>query len=111
MAKLTATFIRRGTDTDTTDSQGNPVPVEPEIFEVPGCIFAPSTTDERAQVFGAQVITGATLFAPFGTVVLSSDQIEIPGEGLFHVDGKRANWSSPFDGRGRGVAIPVKEAD
>lgn len=101
----TVTIIRQG-EASGEDSQGNPIIPEEEI-DVDGCAFAPGSSGEDTSPYGQRVLTGGTVYAPTGTVFLPSDRLIIRGE-HYVIDGESGQWTSPFNGRGRGVEVAVK---
>lgn len=108
-ALLTVTFIRKGTPTGR-DARGNDM-FTPVSTDVAGCLFAPATSSE-VTLGGDTVTTPATVYAPTGTEVSAIDQIDVPGYGLFEVDGTPEVWpANPFTGwqPPRNVVIRLKQ--
>lgn len=94
------------------DAQGYPL-IGPETTRAVGRVaVAPKGSEESAEAFGQKVITGYTLYLPSGTVLLSTDRVEVRGVGGWQVEGDASagQWTSPFSGRGRGVEVAVKRA-
>lgn len=109
----TVTVTRLGTpDPNTPDEQGNPTVGASSTFDVDHVAVAPKGSDESAQTFGQQSVSGYTLYCPSGTILLSTDIIEIRGVPGWHVEGDAGagQWTSPFSGRGKGVEFAVKRA-
>lgn len=102
----TITIVRDADEATGEDSQGNPI-ITTEEIDVPGCAFAPGSSSEDAATYGQRVMAGGTVYAPSGTVFRSTDRLLIRGE-MFVVDGEAGQWTSPFNGRGRGVEVAVK---
>lgn len=94
----TVTIVRPGPPTQ--DEYGNDKPGFPVEIPVPGCAIAPrggagsstELTDARDTV-----ITGLTLYAPFGTDILATDRIRVDGQ-LYEVEGLPGSFRSPFTG-------------
>lgn len=84
-----------------TDVYGDPLPGA--MHEIPGCIVAPSSGDsgqpastERTDMRDT-VITGWTLYPPYGADILPTDEVQLPGDPTWwQVDGEVGHWSSPF---------------
>jgi hypothetical protein len=93
----TIVIVRPGPPTQ--DSYGNDVAGPPAEIEVVGCAVAPrdgtgTASNERLDARDT-VITGLTLYAPYGTDIRATDQIRVNGE-LYEVDGQPGSFRSPF---------------
>lgn len=71
------------------DYRGNPLPATQHV--VAGCMFAPSSTNDNA-LFSDRAELKARLYAPVGSDIQSTDQIEIPYGGKYVVDGEPMVW-------------------
>lgn len=71
-----------------TDRFGNTLPGP--TFDVPGCLFAPGASAEPG-VAAEQVRTDATVYAPDGVDIRSTDRIQVRGA-TFAVVGDVAHW-------------------
>jgi hypothetical protein len=95
----TVTIVRPGTPTQ--DAYGNDVPGAPTEITVSGCGVAPrdSTGSASNELTDARdtVISGLTLYAPYGTDIRATDRIRVAGE-LFEVVGLPGSFRSPFTG-------------
>lgn len=93
------TIVRPGPATE--DSYGNDVPGTPTEIPVPGCGIAPrdSTGSASSELTDARdtVISGLTLYAPYGTEIRATDRIRVGGK-LFEVVGLPGSFRSPFTG-------------
>ncbi|MEU6543878.1 hypothetical protein [Streptomyces sp. NPDC046859] len=93
----TVTIVRPGEPTE--DSYGNDVPGEPTEIPVPGCGVAPrdGTGSASNELTDARdtVITGLTLYAPYGTDIRATDKIRVDGR-LYEVEGQPGSFRSPF---------------
>lgn len=82
--------------------RGQPLPGPDESFDLAGCVVTPRA--ETPQVGGDQqqardtVIVGYTVYAPPGSVVLTTDRVRIRGE-TCEITGFPGDWGrSPFTG-------------
>lgn len=93
------------------DIYGNDVPGSPTEIPVSGCAIAPrdgsgpgsnEITDARDTV-----ITGLTLYAPYGTDIRATDRVRVGGD-LYEVDGQSGSYRSPFTGSTGPVVAALK---
>lgn len=105
----TVTILRPGPP--TRDEYGNDVPGTPSEISVPGCAVAPrdgsgagSNEDTDAR---DTVITGLTLYAPYGTGIRATDQIRVGGD-VYEVDGQPGSFRSPFTGSTGPVVVALR---
>lgn len=93
------TIVRPGPSTQ--DEYGNDKPGPPIEIPVTGCGIAPrdSTGSGSNELTDARdtVITGLTLYAPYGTDIRATDRIRVGGE-LYEVEGLPGSFRSPFTG-------------
>lgn len=59
------------------------------------CIVAPRSSNELSEPGRQGVMVGLSVFAPAGTDVAATDQIEYDGD-VYDIDGDIAAWASPF---------------
>ena len=83
--------------TTTTDDYGNSTTTTTSTT-LEWALLAPRSSEERADPHAPAVISGATLYAPFDTVIDADDQVTIadhsPGmNGRWQVEGVPGNWS------------------
>jgi hypothetical protein len=71
--------------------------------------IAPRTTADLDGRGRHGVTVGVSLFAPYGTDLVHTDQVEIDGE-LFDVDGEVAQWRNPLTGSNAGAEVALKRA-
>ena len=97
----TVTLLRLGESTER-DALGIPVPGPRVPIPVAQCVVTPR--EELPAPGGPQqqgrdtVIRGWTVYAPPGTVVLTTDQVQIRGD-VYEVTGQPGVWDrSPFTG-------------
>jgi hypothetical protein len=93
----TVTIVRPGAP--TRDGYGNYVPGPATEIAVPGCGVAPrdGTGAGNNELTDARdtVITGLTVYAPYGTDVRATDMMRVGGE-LYDVVGLPGSFRSPF---------------
>lgn len=115
----TITVTRKGVPTGADDEQGNPVIGPDTTFDIDYVALAPSAgvsgagaSDETAAAYGAVVVTGFTLFLPYGTVLHASDRITIRGVEGWQVEGdtEATGWRNPFNGLTPGSVVSVRRA-
>jgi hypothetical protein len=96
------------------DDNGDPIAGTPTRTTIAGCTIAP-----RSQFGGASsdisgrgrqgVLVGLTLYAPYGTDIVHTDQLEVDGD-LFEVDGEVGPWKNPFTGWEAGIEVALNRA-
>lgn len=97
----TVTVIRPGPPTQ--DEYGNDVPGTPTETDIPGCGIAPregaggGSEILQAQQVRDTVITGLTLYAPYGTDLRATDRVRVGGA-VYEVQGQPGAFASPFTG-------------
>lgn len=95
----TVVIVRPGPATQ--DSYGNDVPGTPTEIPVPGCGIAPrdGTGSAANELTDARdtVISGLTLYAPYGTDIRATDRVRVAGQ-LYEVEGLPGSFRSPFTG-------------
>lgn len=105
----TVTIIRPGPATQ--DSYGNDAPGPPTETPIPGCGVAPrdSTGSAANEITDARdtVISGLTLYAPYGTDVRATDKIRVGGV-LYEVVGLPGSFRSPFTGSTGPVVVALE---
>lgn len=90
------------------DAQGNPTYTIASTT-VTGCGIGWEDSGEDVASFGTRAVTGATIYAPAGTVFEPSDVITIRGVD-YTVVGDDAAWTGYYSGTPAGVVIGVKRA-
>lgn len=61
------------------DAKGDPLPSTDTRTDVPGCVVAPGSSEEPVERGRDSVLTSWTVYAPRGTDVRATDDIEIRG--------------------------------
>lgn len=95
-----------------TDRYGNETTswASPTSLTIPGCGFNPGGSIEPTQDGRNAVITRPEVYAPADADVDAGDRIVVRGD-TYEVDGKPAEWRSPFTGWAPGMVIALKEVE
>jgi hypothetical protein len=105
----TVTILRPGAS--TRDAYGNDVPGPPTEILVPGCAVAPrdGTGSGANELTDARdtVISGLTLYAPYGTDIRATDRIRVGGD-VYEVEGNAGSFRSPFTGSTGPVMVALE---
>lgn len=105
----TVTIVRPGPATE--DAYGNDVPGPPTEIPIAGCGVAPrdSTGSAANEMTDARdtVISGLTLYAPYGTDVRATDKVRIGGI-MYEVIGLPGSFRSPFSGSTGPVVVALE---
>lgn len=95
------------------DEYGDPIAGDTRTT-LSGVSVAPRSTSDISDRGRAGAVVGLSLFAPYGTDLLHTDQIEMTGEpaadGLYDVDGEIGQWKNPLTGRNAGSEVALKRA-
>ncbi|MEU1043984.1 hypothetical protein ABZ400_02355 [Streptomyces sp. NPDC005897] len=103
----TVVVVRPGPSSE--DIYGNDTPGPPTEIPVAGCAIAPrdgTGTNENTDARDT-VITGLTLYAPYGADIRPTDQVRVGGQ-LYEVDGQSGSFRSPFTGSTGPVVAALK---
>lgn len=106
--EITVTVQNPATD-DRDDYGDGPSDEPPEPVDIPGCLFAPGTTSERADPRSPAVITGGTIYVDAAHLELArstitpKSTITVPGQGTFTVEGDLGIWGTA------GIELAVKK--
>lgn len=83
-----------------TDRYGDPTPGTTTTVDIPGAFVAPRLSADINEPGRAGVVVGLTLFTPYGTDLVSTDQIVVSGEGAndgtYRIDGQPGDWKNPW---------------
>ena len=106
------TVTRAGGPVAGFDAQGSPLVAADSTFTVLDVAVEPAGTSEDPQSMGLWVLTGFTLYLPYGTVLLPSDRLEVRGVSGWQVvgDTSASGWRNPFTGGEKGSVVSVKRA-
>ncbi len=99
------TVVRVRTTDPGTDQYGDPLPATEDRLDIPGCLVAPALSRESTDRGRAGVVVGWTIYAPPGTDVVFTDQLEVRGL-LCTVEGEVGDWQ----GSPGGVVISAQRA-
>lgn len=80
----------------------------PSELAIPGCAVAPVSSAEAPQVGRVELLTLRTLLAPFGADILPTDRIRDAAGTVWKVDGRRADFRSPFTGHEFGTTVALR---
>lgn len=92
-----------------TDAYGDPVESTTSTTVIPRAFVAPQQGSENNDPGRAGVTVGLTLYAPPGTDLLHTDQVDIDGV-RYDVEGEVAAWEHPFTGWRPGVVVALRRA-
>ena len=106
----TVTVTREGGPTGEYDELGNPIIGPDTTFTISDVAVAPAGSTEDPQNIGLWVVTGFTLYLPYGTVLLPTDRLTVRGVEGWQVVGltDASGWRNPFTGSEPGVVVSVK---
>lgn len=106
------TVTRPGEPTGEFDDGGNPVAGPDVTFDVVDVAVAPAGSEEDPQALGTWVVTGYTLYVPYGTVLKPSDRLTVRGVDGWQVEGdtEASGWRNPFNGRTPGAVVTVRRS-
>lgn len=80
-----------------TDRYGDPIPGAETTTVIDGAFVAPRMSSDVDGPGRAGVTVGLTLFAPFGTDLVTTDKILVEddgaNDGLYRIDGQPGDWS------------------
>lgn len=88
---------------DTLEDWSNP-----SELPIPGCALVPVSSAEAPGVDRVELLTLRTLAAPFGADILPTDRIRDAAGTVWKVDGRRADFRSPFTGHEFGTTVALR---
>lgn len=91
------------------DEYGDPLSADSEEDDIPDCVVSPRLSTEVTAPGRQGVVVGLTLYAPYGTDLVHTDQVKVDGV-LYELDGEPGPWKSPFSGWEAGVEVALKRA-
>lgn len=103
------TIVRVRATPGGTDQYGDPLPSTEDREPLPGAFTAPRESSDIEDRGREGVIVGLTLYAPHGSDVLHTDQIEVDGV-LYDVDGEVGSWEHPMSGWKPGITAALSRA-
>jgi hypothetical protein len=100
--------------TTTVDADGNSTTTQTEST-LEWAAVAPRASTERPHPRAPAVITAASLYAPYATVIDPDDTVRIADhspavDGDWQVEGKPGPWASPFSDWRPGIEVALKRA-
>lgn len=103
-----AIVVRLRRTAPTTDRYGDPAPGAPARVTLVGATIAPRTSADIDDRGRQGVIEGLTLYAPHGTDLIHTDQVEVDGV-TYDIDGDPGQWKHP-NGWTAGMEVALKRA-
>lgn len=103
-------IVRLRSVEDGVDEYNNPTPGEPERFELDGAFVAPRTSDALDHDGRSGVIVGLTLYLPYGTDLVYTDQVEVDGV-VYEIKGEPGSWSHPRTGWEAGMEVALERGE
>lgn len=91
------------------DQYGDPIEGESARTTIEGAYVAPRESSEPSERGRVGVIVGLTLFAPYDTDLLHTDQIEVDGT-LYEIEGEPGQWRNPFTDWEAGLTVALRRA-
>jgi hypothetical protein len=107
----TVTRIRAGSKTDPYS--GEPVDLDwsaANELNIAGAGFDPGGSQSTLDARRDMVTTSPTLYLPAGSDVLEGDRMRVRGV-VYAVDGRPADWRSPFTGWRPGLVVTLKSVE
>lgn len=103
----TVTRIRRSVE--GFDADGDPLPATEDRTDIAGCALAPRQDPEPTERGRHGAIVGLTLYAPIGTDLVHTDEVEYAGT-VYVIDGEPGRWENPWAPSHGGVEVALKRA-
>jgi hypothetical protein len=103
-------IVRVRTTPGGVDAYGDPVAGTEDRTTLDGAFTAPRTSDELTDRGRAGVIVGLTLFAPYATDLVYTDQVEVDGV-LYDIEGEPGKWRNPFTGWEAGLQAALSRVE
>lgn len=91
------TIVRVRSAPGGVDQYGDPTAGASTEVVLPDAFLAPRTSEELTANGRAGVIVGWTLFAPYDTDLVFTDQVKVDGV-LYQIEGEPGRWRNPFTG-------------
>lgn len=104
------TITRLRSTVDGVDEYNNPTPGEPARFELEGAFVAPRKSDALSNDGRSGVVVGLTLFLPYGTDLVYTDQVEVDGT-VYEVAGEPGSWLQPHTGWEAGMEVALERGE
>lgn len=91
------------------DEYGDPVSSTAGRVTLDGAFTAPRSSEDNDDRGRVGVIVGLSLFAPYGTDLLYTDQVEVDGV-LYDIEGEPGYWRNPLSTWEAGVEVALKRS-
>lgn len=105
-----STIVRLRSAADGVDEYNNPTPGEPDRVDLDGAFVAPRTSDALDDNGRSGVIVGLTLYLPYGTDIVYTDQVEVDGV-VYEIKGEPVSWSHPHTGWQAGMEVGLERGE
>jgi hypothetical protein len=102
-----ATIYRVRTAAGADDRYGDPTAGTETRTLLTECAVAPRESADVSDAGRRGVIVGLNLYAPYGTDLLHTDQVEVDGV-LYEADGEPGQWKSPLSSWEAGMEIALR---
>lgn len=96
-------------DPGSIDEYGDPVSSTETRVLLEGAGVAPRSSEDITDQGRQGVIVGLSLYLPFGTDFLHTDQAEVDGV-VYDVEGEPGSWKSPLTSWEAGMEIALRRA-
>lgn len=91
------------------DEYGDPIESTVSRMLLEGSFTAPRVSDDITNRGRAGVIVGLTLFAPYNSDLVHTDQIEVDGQ-VYEIEGEPGRWRNPMTGWEAGTQAALVRA-
>jgi hypothetical protein len=92
-----------------TDVYGDREAGDPDRLTIDSAFVAPRHSNEVHDPGREAVVTGLTLFAPVGSDIVHTDQVEVDGV-LYDIDGDPGTWEHPWTSWAAGMTAELTQA-
>lgn len=103
------TVYRLRREGEPRDKYGDANDTEPARTTIDGAFVAPRTSGDVDDRGRDGVIVGLNLYAPHGTDLIHTDQVEVDGT-VYDLDGDPGQWKHPHTGWEAGMEVALKRA-
>lgn len=104
-----ATIVRVRTAAGTADRYGDTLAGTVTRTTIDNAAVSPRTSEDIDGRGRAGVIVGLNLYAPHGTDLVFTDQVEVDGV-LYDIEGEPGSWKSPLSSWEAGVEVALRRA-
>lgn len=96
-------------DPGSIDEYGDPVESTESRVLLDGAGVAPRASEDISDQGRQGVIVGLSLYLPFGTDLLHTDQVEVDGT-VYDIEGEPGSWKSPLTSWEAGIEVALRRA-